>query len=189
MKIIKIAFYLGFISLISACQNNPKRVVETNLNWNDVSSWSFNGKMAINDNQTNGSGRVHWEIRPNFVKAQFKAPLGQGNWIITETEKEAKLESSQNGVSFAQNAQQLIAMELGWHFPWESLQYWVRGYRTNQALITHNKVPNIIKDNGWEITYQKWMDTPLGLLPRKIKATKDNYSLKLVIYDWEVSSE
>jgi outer membrane lipoprotein LolB len=187
-KLIKVTTILICISLICACQNNPKKKFKENYNWNEVSSWSFSGKMAINDNKNNGSGTVHWEIEPNIVKARFKSLLGLGgNWKITETDKQAKLESSRNGVTIADNAEQLIALELGSHFPWKSLQYWVRGYKTDQPLIQHDKLPIIINDNGWEITYQKWMDTPLGMLPKKIKATKDNYSIKLIIYKWKTT--
>jgi outer membrane lipoprotein LolB len=188
-KLIKITSLLVCISLICACQKNQKKTIGGNHNWNDVSNWSFSGKMAINDNKNPGSVRVHWEIKPNVVKAEFKIlPFG-GKWVITETEKQAKLESSKNGVSVAENAEQLIALELGSHFPWKSLQYWVRGYKTDQPLISHENLPIIIKDNGWEITYQKWMDTPMGLLPKKIKATKDNYTIKLIIYSWEIPSK
>lgn len=187
---IKLTILFCFLGLISACQNNPKKTINLNHNWNDVTSWSFNGKMAINDNKNPGSGTVHWEIKPNLVKAKFKTLLGLGgNWVMTETDKQAKLESSQNGVSIAENAEQLIALELGSHFPWKNLQYWVRGYKTDQPLISHDKLPIIINDNGWEITYQKWMDTPMGLLPKKIKATQDNYSIKLIIYRWKIPSK
>ena len=185
-KLFKISALFFCIFLITACQNNSKKIIKSTHNWNAVSSWSFVGKMAITDNNNNGSGRVHWEIKPNYVKAQFKAPLGQGNWVITETENKAKLESSQKGVSIAENVEQLIALELGWHFPWKSLQNWVRGYKTEQPLLLHEKLPSVINDNGWEITYQNWMATPLGLLPKKIKAIKDDYSIKLIIYSWDI---
>lgn len=188
-KQIKIAFLISCFIFINACQNIQKKTVKNNRNWDDITGWSFDGKIAINDNINNGSGRIYWEIHPEFVKAQFKAPLGQGNWILTETGKHATLESSKNGESNAKDAEQLITQELGWHFPWKSLQYWVRGYKTGHPLILHDKLPIIINDNGWEITYQKWMDTSLGLMPKKIKATKDNYSMKLIIYNWKMLSK
>jgi outer membrane lipoprotein LolB len=177
-------FLLIIISIaLTACQRNHK--IKEYSDWNQINEWSFNGKMAINDKKNNGSGRVQWNIKPHFIKAQFKTLLGfGGNWTLTETDKQAQLESSQNGVSIAENAEQLIANELGWHFPWKSLQYWVRGYKTDHPLITHKQLPTIIYDNDWEITYQKWTYTRLGLLPKKIKATKDNYSIKLIIYNW-----
>jgi outer membrane lipoprotein LolB len=188
-KLINITSLLAFFSIISACQNNPKKIIKENYSWNEVSSWSFNGKMFINDTINNGSGKINWKIKPNYIKAQFKSLLGLGgNWKITENNSQAKLESSKNGITIAQNAEQLIALELGSEFPWKSLQYWVRGYKTNQPLKAHDKLPIIINDNGWTITYQKWMETPMGLLPKKIKATKDSYSIKLIIYTWEIPS-
>ncbi len=183
------ALSLGFFLLVSCHRNQIKTtdIPYTPSLWTQHQTWSFNGKMALNDGNTSGSGRITWAVDGNMTKAQFKAPLGQGSWKITETPSNATLESTRNGKSTADNASSLISNELGWEFPWNSLHFWARGYRTNQALEPHLTLPTSITDNGWSITYQKWMNTPLGLLPKKIKATKDNYSVKLIIYNWKLN--
>lgn len=174
-------------TVFTAC--NKKQNVKPNITtqWNNIQTWSFNGKMAINDGNNSGSGRITWQVNQETIKAQFKAPLGQGSWEITENPHSAKLTSSNHGESTADNASILINNELGWEFPWESLKLWVRGYQTNQTLNPHSSLPNTINDNGWTITYQKWMNTPLGMLPKKIKATKESYTVKLIIYKWYIN--
>ncbi len=182
----KLVILLFIFSLLIACNRSQIKPNDKLSEWNQVKLWSFNGKMAINDGKNSGSGRIIWEVKHDSTKAQFKAPMGQGSWTITETPFNAKLKSSRKGESSARDAETLIARELGWEFPWGSLKYWVRGYQTGQKLGSHLTLPSSINDNGWTINYKKWMNTPIGPLPKKIKATKDNYSVKLIIYDWGI---
>ena len=184
---IKITGLFLIIFMLSACQHNKKPIASSD--WKTGKSWSFSGKMAINDGQNSGSGRISWETYNNTTHAEFKAPLGQGSWTITENANTAKLVSSKNGKTIADNASDLISNELGWHFPWKSLKYWVRGYQTGQALTPYNTLPESFSDNGWKITFQKWTKTAKGMLPKKIKASKDNYSVKLIIYSWDFSKK
>ena len=172
-----------FLLTLSSCGNKKKNAPIND--WNKLKSWSFKGKMAINDGSNNGSGRVKWLVSNNSIQAQFKAPLGQGSWTITENKNNAKLVSTINGESNAEFAQELISYELGWHFPWDSLQFWLRGHQNNETIQKINQPKTTFTDEGWQITYTKWTQTPLGLLPKKIKASKPPYSVKLIIYSWD----
>ena len=180
----KIALLFIISIALSACQRNHK--TQRFSNWNQVNEWSFNGKMAIKDQRNNGSGRISWNRSKNSTQVEFKAPLGQGNWKLTEDLISAKLLSSKNGTTTATNAKLLLSNELGWDFPWNQLKFWIRGYHQNQVLNPHKNLPKVINDLGWKIDYQAWMNTPLGMLPKKIKASKDEYSVKLIIYNWEI---
>ena len=176
---------LGFIIVLFSACNNKKINSTGSTEWSKLNSWSFNGKMAINDGNNNGSGRVKWLVSNNNTHAQFKAPLGQGSWTILEGTKNAKLTSSTNGESKGETAEQLISYELGWHFPWNKLQYWLRGHQSGSEIKTTTQEIESITDGDWQITYTKWQQTPMGLLPKKIKANKPPYSVKLIIYNWE----
>lgn len=171
------------VILLSSCHKN-KKPHHSVSQWSQLNSWSFNGKMAINDGKNNGSGRIKWLATESNTQAQFKAPLGQGSWDIQENQNNATLMSSANGKTTAQSAQLLISNELGWHFPWNKLEYWFRGQQSNSDIKIINKEIESITDGEWHITYTKWQQTPLGLLPKKIKASKPPYSVKLVIYKW-----
>jgi len=179
------ALLLLCMIILTSCQKQH-RTVKTFNHWQQVSSWSFNGKMAINDGHNSGSGRINWQVTSTGTNAQFNAALGQGNWSIFAEKDQARLTSSRNGDQFAKKAETLIFNELGWHFPWDNLQYWLRGYKLNDNLQAHSITPELLLDDGWKITYQKWVETAVGLLPKKIKASKDSYSVKLIIYAWEI---
>jgi len=179
--------------LLSACQHNRKKNNVTTAifdNWQQVSSWSISGKMAINDGHNNGSGKFNWQQADMTTVAKFSAPLGQGSWSIEEKTDQTVLTSSKHGVTQAATAEQLISNELGWYFPWNNLKYWLRGYQTslqsNNILPIHHKLYDSFNDDGWHIVFQSWVNTPMGMLPKKIKAKKGPYSIKLIIYSWDI---
>lgn len=173
-------------TIFTAC--NKKQNIKPNISpqWNNIPTWSFSGKMAISDGKNSDSGRIIWEAIENSTHVKLKALVGLRSWSIDENPDHATLQSSKNNKTIADNAELLISNELGWHFPWNSLKYWVRGYQNQQALTPHDTLPKSFSDNGWEMTFQKWMKTPIGMLPKKIKATKDNYSVKLIVYKWNI---
>jgi outer membrane lipoprotein LolB len=182
-------FLLLMLTTLQSCQkNNSLRHKPKQVQWSAITSWAFTGKMAINDGHNSGSGIVKWKVsNNNETYAQFKAPLGQGSWTLTEANGQAKLSSSRRGTSIADDAQILISHELGWQFPWHQLQFWLRGYAYDQHKLTpHSKPLSLLNDDGWEISYQQWTQTAMGLLPKKIKARKDNFSVKLFIYTWKI---
>lgn len=181
-----ISVLLLTIVFLTACQKN-KRTKQTQLNnWSQVSTWSFKGKIAINDGKESGSGRFTWKNIKGESRAKFIAPLGQGSWEIIKSKKKATLVSSQQGTKHAPNIDTLLQNEFGWLFPWNNLINWVRGHTSDSVLKRHNSLPVSLSENEWNITIIKWMDTPIGKLPKKIKATKPPYSLKVVIYQWEI---
>lgn len=178
-------FLLVALVVLSSCQKSLKPR-ETFSNWKQVSTWSVKGKMAIRNDNERGSGKFSWFVHDSEITAQFSAPLGQGSWKITEDKHSAKLTSSEHGNIFGNNAEDLISAELGWHFPWNSLEYWLRGYETSQKLKSHNTLPDSFIDNSWEVIYEKWMPTPIGMLPKKIKARRSPHEVTVVIYDWNL---
>lgn len=170
---------------INGCQKTHKPGQKFS-SWKQVTSWSVQGKMSIRQDNKRGSGKFSWLSTKESTDAQFSAALGQGSWKIHEDYKGANLTSSENGNLSGSNAGHLISSELGWRFPWENLPFWLRGFVLNQKLEIHSDLPENISDNSWEISYGKWMNTSIGLLPKVITATKPPYTVKVVIYDWEI---
>ncbi|MCF6289231.1 MAG: lipoprotein insertase outer membrane protein LolB [Proteobacteria bacterium] len=185
-NLLNISLCILLFTLTACNKNNVKQSIQFS-NWQQVAQWSFVGKMAISNGQDSGSGKVEWHVTNTQTLAKFKAPLGQGSWQITVNNQQARLLSSRRGESFADNAEDLIANEIGWYFPWNNLQFWLRGFTSEQQLLVHQNLPKILHDDGWQITYQQWRQTPIGWLPKKIKASKPPYSVKLIIYQWTIN--
>lgn len=173
------------VILLSACHH--KKAIEKPFDGQSLSSWSLNGKIAIKSGKQNGSGRILWREEQGTTYAQFKAPLGQGSWEITENDHQATLRSSKHGIKTGSDAQVLISQELGWQFPWKKLSLWLRGAKDSKQLGHQNTIKSQISDQGWSIKFDKWQKTSLGLMPKKITATKPPHTVKLIIYGWEAN--
>jgi len=182
----RLLFFITICTILASCANSQKRPKQSHTKPSNADNWSFTGKFALSNGKENGSGKIAYEINNQTVKAQFKAPLGQGSWTITENKNSAELQSSRHHPVFGNNAQALISNELGWDFPWNNLKFWLRAHKTYAKITPHTSSIDKIYDNGWTISYSKWTQTPAGLLPKKIKASKPPYAVKLVIYKWVV---
>lgn len=164
-------------------QKKPK---QTTIKQTSLKKWSITGKFSLSDGQESGSGKITYAVNNTSIHAKFKAPLGQGSWEVKQDQDKAELLSSRHSPIYSNNAQTLVSQELGWDFPWDSLNYWLRGYKTNEKMASHHQSIDSIHDKGWTISYSKWIQTTNGLMPKKIIASKPPYKVKLIIYKWTV---
>lgn len=184
-RLYKYLIFTSLIFQISACHKVHKPGQDFS-SWKQVSSWAVKGKMSIQSEKNRGSGKFQWVASEASIDAEFTAALGQGSWKIHQDSEGARLTSSENGNLFANNAEELISAELGWHFPWNKLSHWLRGYKSGQRPILHQQLPGLISEDNWSIVYSKWMNTPIGFLPKVITARNAPYTVKVVIYEWNL---
>ncbi len=182
----RLLFFATLCTFLTSCVSTQKRPIQTSTQQSYPSNWSITGKFALSNGKENGSGKITYSVSGQNINAKFKAPLGQGSWEIKQDKDKAELLSTRHHPIYGNDAQTLVSQELGWDFPWNSLAYWLRGYKTNAKTTPHKQSIDKIDDNGWIITYSKWINTSQGLLPQKIKAKKPPFSVKLIIYKWMV---
>jgi len=181
---LRLISLISLCILLASCTSLQKKPSPIDVTQSASKNWSLTGKFALSNGKENGSGKITYSVNNQNIHAKFKAPLGQGSWEIKQDKDKAELLSNRHNPVYGNNAQLLISQELGWDFPWDSLPFWLRGYETNGKTTTHIKEIDEIHDNGWTISYSKWVQTSDGLLPRKIKASKHPYTVKLFIYKW-----
>lgn len=174
-------FFIAICILLMSCMSMQKK---SKIN-KATNNWSITGKLALSDGKKSGSGKITYGVRNTYAHAQFKAPLGQGSWEIIESNNKTQFLSSRQLPTIGDDAQTLISHELNWDFPWNHLSYWLRGYPKDADITPHKVVIKSIHDDGWIISYSKWINTEKGFLPKKIKASKPPYQVKLVIYKWD----
>jgi outer membrane lipoprotein LolB len=183
-SMLRLISFISLCTLLSSCVSLQKKLSPIDTIRPISKNWSLTGKFALSNGIENASGKITYSVSNQSIHAKFKAPLGQGSWEIKQDKDNAKLLSTRHDPVYGNNAQSLISQELGWDFPWNSLSYWLRGYETSEKITTHIKSIDEIYDNGWTISYSKWVQTSNGLLPKKIKASKPPYTVKLFIYNW-----
>ena len=182
---LRLIYLISLCILLASCTHLQKKSGSLDVTQSASKNWSLNGKFALSNGKKNGSGKISYSVNNKTIHAKFKAPLGQGSWEVKQQNNKAELISSKHHPMYGNSAQKLISQELGWNFPWDSLIYWLQGFKSNEKITTHlsNNLKEI-QDNGWTITYAKWIQTANGFLPKKIKASKPPYTVKLIIYNW-----
>lgn len=184
----KLSIILLLLLLLAACQ--PRSIKP-----NAVDAWvpldvtvdyQIMGKMSFSDGQDGGSGRLNWQQQQGFVSAQLKAPLGVKSWQIIESPGGAKLTGADGHDSYAESATTLISQQLGWAVPWVPLKSWVIGqaFDSSKQLIQKASGDFVLSEQGWEITYSRFQSFEAGILPMRMTARKNNFTIKIAVNAW-----
>lgn len=180
---------LACLVLLVACQSIPKQTdVACDLTRPvHLSDFNLSGKLAISDGAEGGSGRLNWQQLDNHVLAEFKAPLGQGDWLIEESEQGARMVINGEPPYYDSDAADLVAEAVGWSVPWHALKHWLLGQpmNQNQAVIQYTKTTKTIKEQGWTLVYDRFQASSFGCLPHRMMASQSPYSLRLVVRQWQ----
>ena len=177
------------LAFLAGCQSLSKQHDGHCSQLSRINSDNFElfGKLALSDGQEGGSGRLSWRQHNTQVTAQFKAPLGQGDWLIEESDHGARLVINNEAPYYADHAETLIEEAVGWPVPWHELKRWIvaQPVNRNQAEITRNQTSKTIVEQGWTIVYDRFQDDEQGCFPHRIMASKSPYSIRLIVRQWQ----
>lgn len=154
----------------------------------DKPNYDFTGKMTFSDGQDGGSGSVKWQNNHGLITTELKAPLGSKSWQLKELINGAEL-TSNGRTLYAESPQSLISDELGWQVPWRQLKSWVIGQPHDEktALLNWQDDAFMLSEDGWQIEYSRLQEVavqPIKYLSYKMVARKAEYSIKLIVKQW-----
>jgi outer membrane lipoprotein LolB len=150
--------------------------------------WDFIGQLSVDDGSDGGTGRLHWRVREQDSRLDFRGSLGRGAWRMTIQPGSAVLEKADGSRSEARSVEELIQREVGWRIPVESLRHWVLGLRApghsramevdDQGRITR------LEQQGWSIDFDRYRRWEGVELPGRIEAVRGELRVKLVAGRW-----
>lgn len=150
--------------------------------------WELVGRLAVSAGADGGSGRIQWRQRGGDFEISLAAPVTRRSWRLVSQDGLARLEGLDGGTLEGADARRLLAEATGWDIPVEALSAWARGARApGGARIEFDAdgLPALIEQQGWTVEYRDWLpgDDPL---PRRVFASRDGASVRLVVEAWEV---
>lgn len=150
-------------------------------------AFAFNGKMSFSDGKEGGSGQLAWQKTSEEIQVVLKAPLSKKSWTLTESAQQASIKISTGEHYYSQSAADLLSNQIGWLVPWAGLQSWVIGQPTQNGQLEWDDDGQgyLLVDQGWVIQYSKLEPYGSAVLPHKIIARKEPYSIKLSIKSWQ----
>lgn len=149
-------------------------------------SWSFEGRLAINQGGQGGNARIQWTQRGTDFDIRLSAPITGQGWRLRQQGASASLEGMDGGARVGSDPEALLKEATGWEIPLEEMTSWVRGARSagqGELQFGPGGLPATLSQDGWTVEFRDWTTGSLPL-PDKIFARRSDASVRLVIERW-----
>jgi len=149
----------------------------------ELQSWAMQGRILIKSKDVL-SANIQWQHDNEKDRLRLFGALGLGAVLIELDERQIMLDTGQGDVQISQDIDAFIARQIGFVVPLTALRRWVVGAYLRDVPVLQQSQG--FQQLGWSVKYNEYMQTPIGVMPRKIKISKDNIKLKLVVDQWDI---
>lgn len=151
-------------------------------------SWTLDGRLAVNDGDQGGSGRLQWRQAPEGSRLDFHGALGRGAWRLTVDPGGAELAFATGERYRADSVNELIRDQVGWSVPVQPLTWWVRGLaapgRVESRQLDADGTLSSLHQDGWKIEFSRYLDVAGTPMPARLTARSDQRTVKLAVKRW-----
>ncbi len=195
---IKQLLTLGFVIFLAGCSFVPQKInlLPTTSSWTaheqriqDIRNWQMGGKLGIRTQDDSSSVLFNWDQKEQAFHIELKGPLGQTGGIVSGDQYFATLEIPGEQAIAAASPEELLLMRFQWELPVRNAQYWVKGIPAPNskydATYADNRLATLTQD-GWNISYQRYIEAEKVVLPEKLILTRDDLKLTLILSDWHL---
>jgi outer membrane lipoprotein LolB len=152
-----------------------------------VSSWGFDGRIAVSNGNDGGSGRIAWRQEGSRLDITIRAPVSGQTWRLAgDRERGYELSGTKRERVRDVDAEALLARETGWRVPVAALERWVRGLPAGavRPRFGENGLPAQLREAGWTIEYRRYDTARPQALPTRIVARNGALQVRLAIASW-----
>ena len=159
-----------------------------------IQHFALKGRLGVVTQKQGFSGSIDWQHALTTDNIDIYSPLGGkvGNIAKTANTENSIDEvtlTTQEGHSIkANNAETLTEMTLGFRLPLTGLSDWALGRPANSKIDAETWDEQghltMIKQDGWDISYENYADNNGYLLPSKIVLKSEKVNLKLLVEKW-----
>ena len=175
----------------------PENWTDRTASLGELDHWKLTGKLAVRQPSDSGTAIInHWiQNGEAYDLALSSSFLGMGSTSLKGVPGFIEL-TLPNGETYRSGEPEaLVAAATGWQLPLENLPWWIRGLpspASDYRLLFDNQGSlAIIRQNGWEIRYDRWQTflSSYPALPARITALKDEKRVRLVVSEWREQPE
>lgn len=187
--------------LLSGCASRPTTGLQTTstFEWEEQTTaaqqlqrWEFSGRAAIRSLQESGTVSLDWQQEGDDYVLHISGAFGVGNTRIVGKPRIVMVTA--NGQTMVGRSPEQMILELtGLEIPVKPMRYWVLGAPSPesdfQAMYQPSGELAILEQDGWKVEYpQARCQEGDYLLPTRIKLSRDNLSITLIISDWVIDA-
>lgn len=173
---------------LSACSQYVPIDPNTKTNLYQLDHWKIKARVAVKNNQESFSATLDWKKAQKKFNFHLYGLFGATYAHLIQNSHDAILRLPDDRTYYHSNAEQLLHQTLGWNFPIDALSYWVKGLPSNkqgESIVRMNN-GNLEEAyfNNWQVSFSRYQNYSGYLMPKVIKATHPQMSIKLVIQSW-----
>lgn len=188
---LRIYFFMVFAIFTASCTTAPEPVTTHPIT--DLykrTSWQAKGKLALRIGDKSQSANFSWRQNTFDFVIHLYGPLGQGSVYISKKGALYTLKSK-DGTLEADSAEALMYQANGWSIPVSNLIFWLRGLPAPKTPMQASSFYSsgalkTLKQNDWVMQFNSHHETQGYILPKKMKATRDNLKLTLFVKSWSI---
>ncbi|QXO18054.1 MULTISPECIES: lipoprotein insertase outer membrane protein LolB [Vibrio] len=198
----RIYLIFALLLILAGCSMAPEPVSE--VQWQshqarlaNISQFRLSGKMGYISPEQRESFNFQWQKKADSSQLRLTNFLGQTILNLTISAQGARVETYDDQVYTADNAEQLIWQLTGLDIPINLLQDWILGLPSQAdqyQLNSNNTLQSLDKTAGnrsWHVDYARyreypWQSTALPL-PDKLKLTQRQTAINLVVSKWTLT--
>ena len=206
MKLVRTLAVLTVLATLGACttiridplpegmtDQPPENWATRSASLDQLDHWKLSGKLAVRQPSDSGTAIInHWiQDGEAYDLALSSSFLGMGSTRLKGVPGFIEL-TLPNGETYRSgDPESLVKAATGWQLPLENLTWWIRGLPSPgsdyRLLFDEQGRLAIIRQDGWEIRYDRWQDFLAGYptLPARITALKEDKRVRLVVSDWQ----
>ena len=144
--------------------------------------WSLQGRVAVKSYVLQRSINIHWRQRGERFDIHLTGPLGISVGRIEGDSKQAWLGVPGELRQAATDPDSLFRRHFGFSIPLSSVRHWVRG-QMDPGLSYRTRDDHFLQA-GWKIEYLGYQESLDTKLPRKVRISRPEASLTLLIRSW-----
>ena len=182
--------------LFSACASITPQQRQQALELNAPANWHIIGKASLVSSQGAQNFNYSWHNRHNYERLDLFAASSNTRIFTYERDKqgsELNIPARELTV-FNSDPEATLRQHLGINIPVKQLRYWLTGLPAPQeriSALSFNEFARLsrLRQSGWDLQYSSYYPQRDNSLPKLIKLSNGNFSIKIFILRWELPNE
>jgi len=137
-----------------------------------VEAWDIKGRLAVRTEEDGGSATLLWQRMGLDHEIELYGPFGGGRVSIVQDASGAVMRDNKKNVFEDTSAAALLYRRVGWHVPFDSLKYWLKGVpepgEVNALILDSAGLALGFQQRGWDIAILDYAEQGGFVLPRKL---------------------
>lgn len=182
-------FMCAALALLGGCAALEPAPVVPPLTQPLLTSFQINGRISVRHGNEGFSGNLTWRHANAEDEFVILTPLGQGVARIIKNAAGVTLETPEQAMVHAPDAESLTQSTLGFVLPLSGLPHWVQAQAIGpEAQPRHNPDGTLdqLSEQGWRINYLAYRAVGTLQLPDKVFMENAEVKLRLIVDEWQV---